>query len=212
MRFDDRREAGSLLGEELRVLAPSNPIVLALPRGGVPVGFEVARILECPLDVLLVRKIGVPGQPELAMGAVAEGGVVVRNQALLDMARVTEEDFQEGLALEIADLEDKVRRYRAEVPAIDPRDHTALIVDDGLATGATALAGVRAIRAKGASQVWVCVPVAPADTTAALASEADRVVVLSVPSGFGAVGIWYRDFGQVDDREVRDLLSESRLR
>lgn len=210
--FADRRQAGALLGEEMARLGPTHPMVMALPRGGVPVGFEVASALGCDLDLLLVRKLGVPGQPELAMGAIAEGGVVVRNQALIDAARVTEGEFEEELRLERLEMEDRTRRYRADAAALDPSGHTALVVDDGLATGATALAGVRALRSREVLEVWVCVPVAPADTVAALRDEADRVVVLEVPRHFGAVGAWYRDFRQVGDDEVRDLLSRSRLR
>jgi len=212
MRFDDRRQAGVALGERLEELGPHRPLVLALPRGGVPVGYEVSLALECDLDVLLVRKIGVPWQPELAMGAAAEGGVVIRNQVILDLAGVDESAFQLALAEASATLAQRASLYREDHPPIDPVDRTALVVDDGLATGATALAAVESLRARGAGEVWICVPVAPADTVRAMETVADRVVVLHVPKRFNAVGAWYRDFAQTDDDQVRALLSRSRLR
>lgn len=212
MRFDDRRQAGRLLAEELLGLDPPSPVVLALPRGGVPVGYEVASRLDCPLDVLLVRKLGVPGQPELAMGAVAEGGVVVRNQGIIDLARVGPDDFAAELETETQVLEERAALYRGDGAAIDPRGHTAIVVDDGLATGATALAAVNALRERGVVEVWVAVPVAPSDTTAAMATVAERVVVLHQPAQFVAVGLWYHRFGQTSDEEVRALLASSRLR
>jgi putative phosphoribosyl transferase len=212
MRFDDRRQAGLALGRHLVPIVPGDSVVLALPRGGVPVGYEVALALDCPLDVLLVRKVGVPGQPELAMGAVAEGGVVIRNQAIIDLAGITPDEFQSILDEESVTLRERAALYRADHPPIDPEGKTALVVDDGLATGATALAAVEALRHRRARQVWVCVPVAPSDTVRMLASVADRVEVLEQPRTFGAVGAWYRDFGQTQDAEVRDLLASSRLR
>lgn len=211
-RFDDRQQAGVELGALLVGLAPTEPLVLALPRGGVPVGYEVARALSCDLDVLLVRKIGVPGQPELAMGAVAEGGVVIRNQGIIDLAGVDESRFDQVLRAESVTLKSRVTAYRADHPAIDPAGHTALVVDDGLATGATALAGIAALRKRDVERVWLCVPVGPGDTVAAMTEVADRVVVVHRPRHFGAVGAWYRHFGQIEDTEVRALLARSRLR
>lgn len=212
MHFRDRYQAGSLLGEAIAALEPDHPIVMALPRGGVPVGFEVARALECPLDVLLVRKIGVPGQPELAMGAVAEGGVVIRNHGVIELAGVSEGEFEDALTMAQKELDARVDRLRSSHPASDPSGHTVLVVDDGLATGATALAGMRAVSERGADSVWLCAPVAPPDTARAMAGEADRVVVLYVPDHFMAVGAWYDDFGQTSHGEVTDLLARSRLR
>jgi putative phosphoribosyl transferase len=211
VRFDDRRQAGALLGQRLVELAPTNPVVYALPRGGVPVGFEVARALRCPLDVMVVRKVGVPYQPELAMGAVSEGGVVVRNQEVLDIAGIPERVFAEVARRELAEVERRVAAYRGRSAPIDPTGHTAIVVDDGLATGSTALAAVEVLRQKGASAVWLAVPVAPAGPLGELESKTDRIVVLSRPSMFGAVGAWYRDFSQISDQEVRDLLAASRL-
>lgn len=212
MRFADRRTAGEALGEAVVELAPSDPLVLALPRGGVPVGYEVALALGCDLDVLVVRKLGVPFQPELAMGAVAEGGVVIRNDEMLSVTAIDEEAFRRVEAAEHRELERRLSSYRQVVEAIDPAGRTAVVVDDGLATGSTAMAGVAALRARDAAEVWIAVPVAPRDTTQMLERQADRVVVLSLPRYFGAVGAWYRDFGQTTDEEVRALLADSRLR
>ena len=211
MRYDDRRHAGALLGAEVAGLDPPNPVVYALPRGGVPVGFEVAQALSCPLDVVVVRKLGVPYQPELAMGAIAEGDVVIRNPEVIALARVTDEVFSSVLEVEQAELEKRVGSYREVVDRVDPSDRTAVVVDDGLATGSTALAALEAMRHLGASQVWLAVPVAPAGSLGRLEVAADRIVAPQRPHSFGAVGVWYRDFDQTTDREVRDLLTESRL-
>ena len=211
MRFADRRHAGARLGDELAELHPGDPVVYALPRGGVPVGFEVARALGCPLDVLVVRKVGVPFQPELAMGAIAEGDVVVRNEDVIDIAEIDEEGFAAGVESERMELEARASAYRAETPPIPPRGHTAIVVDDGLATGSTALAGVRVLREKGAAAVWLAVPVAPRAPLGDLEALTDRIVILHRPWDFGAVGVWYDDFSQTTDEEVRDLLIESRL-
>jgi putative phosphoribosyl transferase len=212
MQFADRRHAGVMLGEALVGLHPEDPLVMALPRGGVPVGYEVAVALGCPLEILLVRKVGVPGQPELAMGALAEGGVVIRNQGIIDLAGVSESEFDRALGKAEEELAERARSMRGAGEPIDPSGHTVLVVDDGLATGATALAGIRAIRQRGARAVWLCVPVAPSDTVAAMEEEADRVVVLQVPERFTAVGYWYARFDQTSDTEVGDLLARSRLR
>lgn len=210
MRYDDRRHAGELLGAEVFALHPRDPVVYALPRGGMPVAFEVARALDCPLDVLVVRKVGVPVQPELAMGAIAEGGVVVRNDEVIELARISDEDFDHVARSERAELEDRVARYRADGDKISPQGHTAVVVDDGLATGSTAKAAIEVLRAQGASAVWLAVPVAPRDSLGDLQARADRVVVLSSPRHFGAVGSWYKDFTQTADYEVRRLLAEAR--
>ncbi|MGD2059272.1 MAG: phosphoribosyltransferase [Acidimicrobiia bacterium] len=211
MRYSDRRNAGELLGVEVARLSPSEPVVYALPRGGVPVGFEVARALDCPLDVLVVRKVGVPFQPELAMGALGEDGVVIRNEEVISLAGVDEETFREVVESETRELESRISLYRGDAAALPPRGHTAIVVDDGLATGSTALAAVSVLGHKGAAAIWLAVPVAPADSVAKLERHADRVVVLSQPRRFGAVGYWYEDFSQTSDHEVRTLLSRSRL-
>jgi putative phosphoribosyl transferase len=211
MRFPNRRDAGRRLGAELAELEPSDPVVYALPRGGVPVGFEVAATLGCPLDILIVRKLGVPHQPELAMGAIAEGGVVIRNSDVIAYAMLDEDDFATVVEYEQSVLDDKVRVLRGDLKTISPVGHTAIVVDDGLATGSTALAAVAVLRRQGASAVWLAVPVAPGGSLGPVERAYDRVVVLSRPSYFMAVSAWYRDFTQTEDAEVRALLDESRL-
>lgn len=212
MRFDDRHEGGRALGEQVADLDPARPLVLALPRGGVPVAYEVALALDCELDVLVVRKVGVPRQPELAMGAIAEAGVVIRNEDVIGLTGIDDIQFDKVVERERRELDRRLAEYRAVAPAIDPADRTAIVVDDGLATGSTAMAGVAALRERGANEVWVAVPVAPRDTTARLQEVAEKVVVVHQPMYFGAVGAWYRDFRQTSDDEVRDLLVNSRLR
>lgn len=211
MRFRDRRQAGEALGEAVAVEAPSSPVVYALPRGGVPVGFEVAKRLQSPLDVLIVRKLGVPSQPELAMGAIAEGGVVIRNETVVGHAGVTSAVFEDVLARELSSLEATVSTYRVDSEPVPPRGHTAIIVDDGLATGSTARGAIAVLREASATAIWLAVPVAPADTVARLGHEVDRMVAVHVPRYFEAVGSWYRDFTQTTDDEVRELLARSRL-
>lgn len=191
-------------------MAPVAPLVAALPRGGVPVGFEVARALGCELDVLVVRKVGVPIHPELAMGAVAEGGVVIRNQVVIDAVGIDEHSFLVAVDAEKHELDERLRAYRETTPAVDPRDRTVIVVDDGLATGSTALAAIEGLRAREASEVWLAVPVAPADVIPAMEKAANRVVVLAKPRRFMAVGAWYRDFSQTSDSEVTALLQRSR--
>lgn len=211
VRFANRRRAGEQLGLAIADLNPPDPVVYALPRGGVPVGFEVARVLQCPLDILIVRKLGVPYQPELAMGAIAEGGVTVRNQDVIDLAGVSESDFERITEGEMRELDRRVSLFRGDTDQIDPVGHTAVVVDDGLATGSTALAAVSVLDQQGADAVWLAVPVAPASPLGRLDEIVDRKVILNRPSGFGAVGSWYRDFTQTTNDEVRDLLAESRL-
>ncbi len=212
MRFPDRRTAGQLLGELVKEASPSDPVVLALPRGGVPIGFEVARVLDCELDVLVVRKLGVPTQPELAMGAIGEESVIIRNDEIVAASGVDKDAFKRVVTRERAELGRRVSSYREVVEPVDPGGSTAVVVDDGLATGSTAAAGIAILRERGVKEVWLAVPVAPRETTRAMERLADRVVVLSQPPVFGAVGSWYRDFQQTSDFEVRALLEESRLR
>lgn len=211
MRFADRRHAGVLLGAELARLEPPDPVVFALPRGGVPVGFEVAKALTCPLDVLVVRKIGVPFQPELAMGAIAEGGVVIRNEEVIELAGIDDHRFAAVVETERGELDARVAAYRASADPVSPVTRTAIVVDDGLATGSTALAAVQVLKEKGARSVWLAVPVAPRSPLVELETLADRIMALSRPRDFGAVGLWYDDFTQTGDDEVRRLLEESRL-
>jgi putative phosphoribosyl transferase len=210
MRFANRREAGAKLGPAVADQQPDDPLVCALPRGGVPIGFEVAEALGCELDVLVVRKVGVPFHPELAMGAVAEGDVVIENHGIMASVGIDEERFEARAAMERIELDARLSRYREAAPAIDPEGRTAIIVDDGLATGSTALAAIAVLRARGAKAVWLAVPVAPADSIPVMEREADRVVVLERPRRFMAVGAWYRDFSPTSDAEVVDLLHQSR--
>lgn len=212
MTLADRRSAGERLGRAVAHLDPRDPVVLGLPRGGVPVAYEVARVLDCPLDVLVVRKVGVPFQPELAMGSVGEGGAVVRNEEVISMAGVDEDAFDRVLRSELEELDRRVKMYRSEASPVELSGHTVIVVDDGLATGSTARAALRVLQERDAAEVWLAVPVAPADTAEEMESIADRVIVLESPRPFGAVGAWYRDFSQTADDEVRALLSESRLR
>jgi putative phosphoribosyl transferase len=181
-------------------------VVLALPRGGVPVGFEVAKALHAPLDVFVVRKLGLPGQEELAMGAIASGGVRVLNSDLLRALRIPEEVVDQITQKEQRELERREREYRDERSPIDVRGKTVILVDDGLATGSSMRVAVLALKQKGPAQVGVAVPVAPSDTCAELQSVADKVVCAVTPQPFLGVGQWYEDFSQTSDEEVRELL------
>jgi predicted phosphoribosyltransferase len=206
--YSDRAEAGRLLGTVVRerIGAAAPNIVLGLPRGGVPVAAEVARALDAPLDVLVVRKVGVPEQPELAMGAVGPGGVIVRNEDLLKLLQHAAREFERVAQRERVEVERREHAYRGDRPPLSLAGRTAILVDDGIATGATMRAGVAAARALGAAWVVVATPVAASEATALLEAEADEVICLQVPPDFRAVGAWYEDFPQLDDDEVRALL------
>ncbi len=205
--FRDRVDAGEKLARALGALAGQNVVVIGLPRGGVPVAAEVARALGAPLDVLIVRKLGHPRQPELAVGALAQGGFSVRNEGL--MAGVSEADFARVLAREQRELERRADAYRGGRPPLDLKGKQAVLVDDGLATGATMRAAVAAAKGAGAARVIVAVPVAAREARELLEGEADRVVCLAEPVGFSSVGSWYADFGQTTDAEVTALLATS---
>jgi putative phosphoribosyl transferase len=208
--FDDRRHAGAELAARLGQLETRRgAVVLALPRGGVPVAYEVAVRLGAPLDVFLVRKLGVPGYPELAMGAIASGGVRVLNDAIVSMYDVPPALIERVALEEEVELERRERRYRPHRDAVELADRTAILVDDGLATGATMKAAVTGVRARRPAAVVVAVPVGAADSCRELADEADEVVCLHTPDEFTAVGQWYRDFAQTGDDEVRDLLDKA---
>jgi putative phosphoribosyl transferase len=211
MRFDDRRDAGRQLAARLGHLVSQDPVVLGLPRGGVPVAGEVARVLGAPLDVLIVRKIGVPSQPELAMGAIGEGGVRVLNLDVLRLAGVSEEDWVRVEEREWAELERRARDLRGPHPRIPLAGRVAVIVDDGLATGSTAKAACRVARAAGAARVVLAVPVAPAGWERSFENEADELVAVVTPESFRAVGQWYTDFDQTTDSEVEACLSTAQL-
>ncbi|AOT61696.1 Putative phosphoribosyl transferase [Streptomyces rubrolavendulae] len=207
MRFTDRAAAGRELAEALRGLRRDHPVVLGLPRGGVPVAAEVASVLGAPLDVLVVRKLGVPSRPELGFGAIGEGGVRIVNDAVVRAAGVGAEARARVEEAEREVLLERALRYRRDRPGVPLRGRTALLVDDGIATGSTALAACRVARAQGAARVVVAVPVAPPEALALLRREADEVVCLSSPEWFGSVGQWYDDFAQTSDEEVTRLLA-----
>ncbi|HEX3584093.1 MAG TPA: phosphoribosyltransferase [Thermoanaerobaculia bacterium] len=206
--FADRVEAGRLLGEEVvrRIGKRADAIVLALPRGGVPVGYEVARALGAPLDVFIVRKLGVPGQEELAMGAIASGGVRVLNDEVLSFVPVSPRTIEAVAERETRELERREKAYRGNRPPLDVEGKTVVIVDDGLATGSTMRAAVRALRKMKPREIVVAVPVAAPSTCAELRSTVDQMVCLRTPDPFQAVGLWYDDFTQTTDEEVHALL------
>ncbi len=188
--------------------------VLALPRGGVPVGWEVASALRVPLDVFVVRKLGLPGQPELAMGAIASGGVRVLNREVLDYMHVPQSVIDSVTTEELRELERRERQYRGDTPALELAGRTILLIDDGLATGSTMRAAAEAVRQRHPAAVIVAVPVAPPSTCDALKADAavDDVVCAILPPSFSAVGLWYEDFAQTTDGEVRELLARARTR
>jgi len=208
--FENRVEAGRELAVALGEYAGrGDVIVLGLPRGGVPVAMEVASELEAPLDVFLVRKLGAPGQEELAMGAIASGGVVVRNESVIAGLRVSQDQIDAVQKKEQAELERREKAYRGGRPALKLDGKTVILVDDGLATGASMRAAVEAVREHKPAKVVVAVPTAPPDTKTVLEGEADAVVCVDTPEPFGGVGRWYRDFAQTTDDEVRELLEQA---
>jgi len=210
-RFRDRREAGRRLAEKLTAYAGRpDVIVLALPRGGVPVAYEVARALGAPLDVYLVRKLGVPGQEELAMGAIATGGVVVLNEPVVRGLGIPRYVIDAVTAWQQRELERRESLYRGEAPPPDVRGQTVILVDDGLATGATMRAAVAALRKQQPARIVVAVPTAPPGTCEELRTETDDVVCAMTPEPFQSVGLWYEDFSQTTDDEVRELLARAR--
>jgi putative phosphoribosyl transferase len=208
--FQDRREAGRVLAQKLDHYRGRNDLlVLALPRGGVAVGFEVARALQAPLDVFVVRKLGFPGHAEYAMGAIASGGVRVMNPSP-GLSVLPKAVVDAVVAREQAELVRREQLYRAGQPAMEVRGRTVIVVDDGLATGSTMRAAVQALRRQQPARLVVAVPVGAEETCRELRGEADEVVCAATPRPFRAVGLWYRDFPQASDDEVRDLLEEAR--
>lgn len=212
MTFRDRHDAGLKLAAELISYKVEGPIVYGLPRGGVEVAEEVARALEAPLELLLVRKIGVPWQPELAMGAVVDGGtpIVVRNEDVLATIRVSPDAFEEVCARELAEIERRRLRYLGDRAPLDPAGRLAIVIDDGIATGATMTAALRALRQRKPKAIILAVPVAAQQTLERLRTEADRVICLEKPEDLDAIGYFYEDFHQLDDDDVVRLLAQAR--
>lgn len=210
MIFQDRIDAGRSLAEELSAYANRpDVLVLGLPRGGVPVAFEVAKALNAPLDVLIVRKLGVPGREELAMGAIATGGVRFLNQEIVRSLHINDEAIERVAASEQQELERRERLYRDGRPAPEVRDRTVILVDDGLATGATMRAAVLALRQQQPARLVIGVPVAAPETCDEFKSEVDEIVCAVTPEKFYAVGLWYDNFEQTADEEVRELLHQA---
>lgn len=207
MLYSDRSQAGRILARKLHAYAGrKDVVVLALPRGGVPVGHEVAEALEAPLDVFVVRKLGVPGQEELAMGAIASGGVRVISPEVVRSCGVSEREVEKVVAAERAELERREAAYREDRPPLDVRGKVVILVDDGLATGSSMRAAIAALRLRSPARVVVAVPVAPRSTSRQFVSIADDVICAVTPEPFHAVGEWYESFAQVGDDEVRNLL------
>ncbi len=208
--FRDRRDAGRRLGERLAPLARERPVVIGLPRGGVPVAFEVARALGAPLDVLVARKIGAPGNPELGIGAIAEGGVRVLNDFALRALQLSPEEIEHSAARAERELDERLARYRGpERAPVAVEGRTAILVDDGIATGGTVRAALRALRARDPLRLVLAVPVAAQESLDALAAECDEIVCLQAPEPMWAIGYWYEQFGQTSDDEVRALLAQA---
>ena len=212
LRFDDRRHAGAALARRLQHLAGKpDLVVLALPRGGVPVAHEVAHALGAPMDVFVVRKLGLPGHPELAMGAIASGGVRVMNEDVVTLYRPSTAAIEAVTRAELVELQRRERAYRDGRPPVPIEGHTVILVDDGLATGSTMRAAVLAVRRLRPARVIVAVPVGARTTCQALREIADDVVCALIPEPFSAVGLWYIDFSQTTDDEVRQLLAAQRV-
>jgi putative phosphoribosyl transferase len=212
--FHDRRDAGRRLAEAVRSYAGADTVVLALPRGGVPVAAEVARALDAPMDVLLVRKIGAPGHEEFALGAVIDGAdpQLVLNEDVIKYVRPPAGYIEAAQKRQLAEIERRRKLYRDDEPALELNGRTVIVVDDGIATGATIRAALRGLRRTRPRRLVLAVPVAPSDAVASLAAECDEVVCLSTPADFRAVGLHYEDFEQTSDEEVVSLLAEARRR
>jgi putative phosphoribosyl transferase len=209
-RFRDRHQAGELLG---RVLMPyagrDDVVVLGLPRGGIPVAYEVARQLDAPLDVLVVRKLGVPGQEELAMGAIASGGIQVLDRYILEQLGISTDAVRSAIARATAELARRERMFRGDREPVDVRGRTVILVDDGLATGSTMAAAIEALRTRDPARSVVAVPVGSPEVCEGFRARVDEVVCLMTPRWMRAVGLWYEDFEQTSDAEVRELLDQA---
>jgi putative phosphoribosyl transferase len=207
-QFHNRLEAGRRLADQLGTLGPwTRPVVLGLPRGGIPIAYEVALALDAPLDVFVVRKLGVPGHAELAMGAIATGGIRVLNEDVVTQLGLSAADIEAVAAREQRELDRRERAYRGDRPPTELRERSIIVCDDGLATGATMRAAVEAVRQQSPANITVAVPVAASIACADLRASADEVVCLYTPEPFAAVGYWYEQFGETSDDEVRTLLT-----
>lgn len=206
--FANRTEAGSLLAAALTDLRSQHPVVLALPRGGVPVAAPVADALPAPLDVIVIRKVGIPGQPEVAMGAIGEDGATVRDEHVINMLGITGEVFDGVMMKEMGELERRIERYRANRPRIDLTGRSVIIVDDGIATGSTVLAAVKVARAQGAARIVVATPVCSPEARRTILYEVDDLIALQTPDPLLAVGYYYDDFHPVPEHEVERILDE----
>ena len=210
--FKDRVEAGQILAHRLSKYADQNPLVLGLPRGGVPVAFEVAKALKAPLDVYIVRKLGVPGHEELAMGAIATGEVRVLNKPVVEDLQISEEEIESETRKEKEELKRRERLYRSGRAPLDVSKRTILLIDDGIATGSTIKAAVAALKKQKAGRIVIGVPVAPFSTIEELKKEVDEVVCISTPEFFYAISLWYDEFPQTSDEQVRELLEKAELK
>lgn len=210
IRYTDRKQAGILLAQKLAAYAGRHDvIVLALPRGGVPVAFEIARALQAPLDVLLVRKLGVPGHEEYAMGAIATGGVCILQSDVIRQLAIPQASVDDLVQRKQEELAQRERLYRSNRPAPNLEGCIAIVVDDGLATGSTMLAAIHALRQARPARMIIAIPVGARESVARLQAEVDEIVCLSIPENFQAVGLWYEDFNQTSDDEVIHLLDEA---
>jgi putative phosphoribosyl transferase len=208
-QFPNRTVAGKQLAARLQSYADRpDVLVLGLPRGGVPVAYEIATALHAPLDICLVRKLGVPGHQELAMGAIASGGVRVLNESIINWLKISNQDIEEVAARELQELQRRNRAYRGDRPPSDIVDRTVILVDDGLATGSTMRAAIAVLKPQHPAKLIVAIPVAASETYNELKTEVDKVVCLMTPEPFYAIGLWYEDFSQTTDQEVRKLLAQ----
>ncbi|MFM5983148.1 MAG: phosphoribosyltransferase [Sphaerospermopsis kisseleviana] len=207
LRFRNRKEAGKMLAQNLTAYAnEENLLVLALPRGGVPVAFEVAKALNAPLDVCIVRKLGVPGHKELAMGAIASGGIGVLNSDVINTLGIDKEAIQAVAAEELQELQRRDRTYRGDALPLNVENKTVILIDDGIATGSTMRAAIGILQQQQPQKIVVAIPVAPASTYKELQSEVDEIVCLQIPEILSAIGLWYEDFAQTTDEEVKEIL------